>query len=279
MINLNRYETFDSLSRVGIYGVILFSILIFGFPIYWMAISSISTLASLSSFPPNLIPAETTFQNYARLFFGTDYLNWLINSLIITSMNIGITIVISTLTGYGLARLSFPYKTQIARLFLFTYMFPPIMLGIPYYVLYLHLGLLDTYIGVVLAHAAITLPFTIWLMWQFFQTVPIEWEESAWICGMSRIRAIFEVAVRGALPGIIASAIFAFAISWNDYTFALILLRDRDVLTTGMTVFMGGMEIYWGIVMAGVTLLVLPPFVLVLLLNKYILEGFSVSEL
>lgn len=262
---------------VGILAVVI--AFIFGFPLYWMTISSVKPISALTNYPPQLIPQDVTMSNYARLFTETAYLTWLKNSMIVTSGTILLTVILATLAGYSLTRYDIPFKKTMARMFIFGYMFPPMMLSIPYFILFKELGLLDSYLGLMLAHTSISLPFAVWLMWQYFQTVPIEWEESAWICGSSRLRSMVEVALPSALPGMVASAIFTFGISWNDFTFALILLSDPDkkVLTLGLQNFIATNEIYWGLLMTGGVLLVLPPFLLVFFLNKYVLEGFSVG--
>lgn len=254
-------------------------VIVFGFPFYWMFISGIKPAGEIVQYPPQIIPGTVTLANYERLLTDTNYLTWLKNSLIVSSGNVVLSIVISTLAGYGLTRYNIPYKKYIAMSFIFAYMFPPLMLGIPYYMVFDSIGLLNTYTGLIIAHSAITIPFTTWLMWQFFQTVPISWEESAWVFGASRFRSMIEIATPAALPGIVASAIFAFAISWGDYTFALILVDDPDMtlLTVGIDVYTQGAQVYWDLIMTGATLLVIPPLLLVFTLNRYILAGFSIS--
>lgn len=264
---------------VGKYAGVVLLVIVFGFPFYWMFISGIKPSAEIVQYPPRIIPQTVTLANYERLFEDTRYLTWLKNSLIVTTGNIVLSIVISTLAGYGLTRYDIPYKKYIAMSFIFAYMFPPLMLGIPYYIVFDSIGLLNSYTGLILAHSAITIPFTTWLMWQFFQTVPISWEESAWVFGASRFKSMIEIATPGALPGIIACAIYAFAISWGDYTFALILVDDPSMtlLTVGIDIYTQGAQVYWDLIMTGATLLVVPPLVLVFTLNRYILAGFSIS--
>lgn len=259
-------------------GIVLL-VVVFGFPFYWMFISGIKPSSEIIQYPPQIIPGTITLANYERLFFDTNYLIWLRNSLIVSVGNVVLSIVISTLAGYGLTRYDIPYKKYIAMSFIFAYMFPPLMLGIPYYLVFDSINLLNSYTGLIIAHSAITIPFTTWLMWQFFQTVPISWEESAWVFGASRFKSMIEIATPGALPGIIACAIYAFAISWGDYTFALILVDDPNMtlLTVGIDVYTQGAQVYWDLILTGASLLVVPPLILVFTLNKYILAGFSIS--
>jgi multiple sugar transport system permease protein len=262
-------------------GLLAVVVAIFAFPVYWIIISGVKPLDQIISYPPHLIPRTFTLDNYTTLFQETDYLIWLKNSLIVASGNIVLSVLLSTFAGYSLARFDIYQRKNIARAFIFSYMFPAMMLGLPYFVLWQRLGLINTNLGLILAHTSVTLPFTTWIMWQFFQTVPIEWEESAWVMGASRFRSMLEVAMPAAAPGIVACAIFAFAISWNDFTFAFVLITspESQVLTTGITQFIGTTQTLWSHVMVGATVLVIPPFLVVFFLNRYMMEGFSVSGL
>ncbi|RQG93527.1 carbohydrate ABC transporter permease [Natrarchaeobius chitinivorans] len=255
------------------------TVIVFGLPLYWLLITSFKPLEDIITYPPELVPGRVTLENYFMLFEQTDYRIWLQNSLMVAAGNIIFSVTVASFAGYSLARYDVWQRKNVARAFIFSYMFPSMMLGLPFFVIFQRVGLVNTNIGLILAHASVTLPFTTWIMWQFFQTVPLAWEESAWIMGASRFRTIFEVAMPAALPGIVACAIFAFAISWNDFTFAFVLISNpnQEVLTTGIAQFVGGTETRWNHIMVGGAFLVLPPFVVIYFLNKYLLEGFSVG--
>lgn len=261
--------------------VVAIVVAVFAFPVYWIVVTGFKPLDQIISYPPYLVPRSLTIENYFALFEETDYLLWLKNSLIVATGNIVLSVLLSTFAGYSLARFEVYQRKNIARAFIFSYMFPAMMLGLPYFVMYQRVGLINTNIGLILAHTSVTLPFTTWIMWQFFQTVPIAWEESAWIIGAPRYRSMLEVAVPAAMPGIVACAIFAFAISWNDFTFAFVLITNPEsqVLTTGIMQFIGTTQTLWSHLMVGATVLVVPPFLVVFFLNRYLMEGFSVSGL
>jgi multiple sugar transport system permease protein len=274
--------TSDSIyKRLGINLMVILTVLVFAFPLYWLILASFKPLGDIITYPPELFTLDLTLENYFILFRQTDYATWMKNSLTIAGGNIILSVTISAFAGYSLARFKVRQRKNIARAFIFSYMFPVMMLGLPYFVIYQRIGLISTRIGIILAHASVTLPFTTWIMWQFFQTVPMSWEESAWVMGASRWRSMLEVAIPAAMPGIVACAIFAFAISWNDFTFALVLITDpsKQVLTTGIARFVGTTETQWNNVVVGGSFLILPPFVVVYFLNRYLLEGFSASNL
>jgi len=279
LLSFRRKDVY-SLHRLSVYLVTGFSIVFFGFPIYWMFASSLKPIQHITDYPPAFVPAEVTFQNYNRLIFQTGYVDWMVNSLIVSGGVVLLTTVLSSLAGYALTRYRIPKKQWIAAAFILGYMFPPITLGVPYFVIFLRLGLINKLPSVIIAITAVTLPFATWLMWQFFQTVPISLEEAAWSNGASRIRGIFEVALPSAVPGIVAVAIYSFALGWNVFLYPLLFLQtpDNKVLTTGIFNFFQGTQIYWGQLMAAAAVLCIPPMILVLLLNRYIMEGFAIRS-
>jgi len=252
---------------------------IFAFPVYWLVISALKEPNAIRAWPPSLFTLDLTLENFRLLITDTNFPRWFKNSVIITAGNILFTVTLSTTAGYALTRYDIPQKKNLARMLLLTYMFPPILLGIPYFILFQSIGLQNTLIGIMLAHASLSLPFGTWIMWQFFQTVPISWEESAWACGASRLRSMVEIALPGAFPGIVAVAIFTFSVSWNDFTLAFMLTTDPSVrvLTVGIRDFMTGGRVLWGDLTSAGVLLILPPMILVFFMNKYILAGFSMG--
>ena len=139
-------------------------------------------------------------------------------------------------------------------------MFPPMLMAIPLYILFSALQMRNTYTGLILAHMAISLPLNIWLMWQYFQIVPQSLEEAAWVSGASRLRALRQVCLPSARPGILSVAIFSFALSWNDFTFAFILQTDRTMFTlpVGLATFVEQTGVHWGMVMAAAVLVSVP---------------------
>jgi len=188
-----------------------------------------------------------------------------------------LTTVSATLGGYGLARIDIPRKQSFARMILFGYMFPAILLAIPMFIFWNELGIINSYIGLILAETGVALPFSLWMMWKFFQTVPESLEEAAQMAGATRFRAFYEIALPVAKPGIVAIAIFSFAGSWNAYTFPRIIMVDTEMwpLTIGLYSFTVQESILWGQLMAASVLTLLPPFLFIFVLQKYLLAGFG----
>jgi len=250
---------------------------VFAFPVYWILLSSLKPVGRIREWPPSFITLDLTLDNYITLVTSTNFPQWFVNTTIVTVGNIFLTLSLAICAGYALTRYEIPHSKNLARGLLLAYMFPPVLLGIPYFVLFNSIGINNSYLGIVLAHASLSLPLSTWIMWQFFQTVPISWEESAWICGASRFRTMLEIAVPGVFPGIAAVAIFTFSVSWNDFTLAYMVTSDPSMtlMTVGLRDFMQGGRILWGDLTAGASILIIPPIILVFTLNKYILEGFS----
>ena len=250
-------------------------------PILWMFHTSLRPQSEIFVTAVRLVPEELSFVHYRTLLFETNFPAFYANSIVVSLGVVALTVVLSTLGGYGLARLDFAYKRRFARLVLFGYMFPAILLSIPMFIIWREINLTNNLLGLVLAETALSLPFSLWLMWQFFQTVPVSLEESAQVGGATRFQAFKDIALPLAKPGMIAVALFSYAVSWNEYTIPKILMSDRSKwpLTVGLFTFSEGQRVFWGQIMAASTLIVLPAFVFVFFLRKYLLRGFRTTEM
>jgi multiple sugar transport system permease protein len=229
--------------------------------------------------PIPILPPELTLENFIDLFRNTQFTRYYINSTILSAGVVTITTILATLGGYGLTRMEIPYKKSFARGILFGYMFPPILLAIPMFILWRQLGILNTYLGVILAVTAISLPFGLWLMWKFFQTVPESLEESAKMSGATQFQAFYEIALPLATPGSIAVAVYSYAVAWNAYTIPRVLLSDEALwpLTVGIDTFTRQQNVLWGQIMGASALAIIPAFLFVYFLQKYLLRGFRTA--
>lgn len=270
--------------RIGLYAVILVTCVLMMFPMYWMLIASIQPYDNIVQDPtwfPFDVLLSLDVNSYISVFVDRNFGRWYFNSVLVAAVTIITTVITSTLAGYGLTRVRFRGRKTFARLILFSYMFPPILLAFPQYQIWRRIDLLNSYVGISIAHIAISLPFSMWMMWKFFQTVPIAYEESAWMNGASQFESFKDVAIPMAKPGMVAVAIFTFAVSWNDFTMATILLPDSSMQTLPPAVqtFVEQNYVYWGQIMAASTLMSIPPFLLVYKLQESILEGFRAGGL
>lgn len=250
-------------------------------PLSWSILSSIRPVSDIYQRVPSFVPSALTLEHFQRLLFETQFPRYMFNSIVVAVGAIILTTTLALLGGYGLARTDFRGRRVVARGILFTYMFPAILLSIPLYVIFFRLNALNSYPTLIIAHTAICLPFSMWLMWQYFQSVPLDYEESAWINGASRLRAIKDVMLPLARPVIVAVAIFTFAVSWNDYTLAVVIMTDDAMAThpVGVNQFIEQTSVDWGMVQAAGAAVMLPAFLIVLFLQKQLLTGFSVGGL
>lgn len=251
-------------------------------PVYIMIAIAVQTPAdTFAGGRVNLLPVALTGRNFRVLLETTDTVRYFRNSLLVTGGSTLLSTAIAITAGYGLTRFDFRGKRWTGRAVLFTYMFSPIVLAIPLYVIFFTLDLLNSLFALTLALTAISAPFTIWLMWQYFQTVPIALEESAWVRGAGRFRTIRDVVLPVARPGYVSAAIFAFAVSWNDFTMARVIMSraEKYPITVGASLFLDRVTIGWGETMAVSLLIAIPPFIIALTLQRYLLQGFSVGGL
>jgi multiple sugar transport system permease protein len=253
------------------------------FPIYWMLQASLTTRARASSSGISWFPTPETFTlaNY-EVLTNPDVALYVINSIVVTLGTIILVVLISLIAGYGLARFNMPQKENFARFLLLGYLFSPIVLGVPLYLIWQNLGLLNTRLGLIIALTAISMPFAVWLMWKYIQTIPEAMEESAWVAGASRWQGFRDIIIPQTQPAIIAAALFAFALAWNDFTFAQILLPANEASTFAPGVFrliQRGYDIARVDVMAVSMAMTLPPLIFAYFMQSYLLKGFQIRSL
>lgn len=253
------------------------------FPVYWMLQASLTTRERASSSAVSWFPTPETFtlENY-EVLTNPDVALYVINSIVVTLGTIILVVLISLIAGYGLARFNMPQKENFARFLLLGYLFSPIVLGVPLYLIWQNLGLLNTRVGLILALSAISMPFAVWLMWKYIQTIPEAMEESAWVAGASRWQGFRDIIIPQTQPAIIAAALFAFALAWNDFTFAQILLPANEASTFAPGVFrliQRGYDIARVDVMAVSMAMTLPPLIFAYFMQSYLLKGFQIRSL
>lgn len=251
-------------------------------PIYWMiqlAFTEYETVEdAVTVFP---LPEIFTLDNFAVLADPEMY-TYMFNTVVVAIGTIVTVVVVSLIAGYGLARLSFPQKKNFARILLIGYLFSPIVIGIPLYQIWRSIGLLDTRIGLIIALSALSMPFAVWLMWKYIMTIPEAHEEAAWVDGASRWRGFRDVVVPQCRPAIIAAALFAFALAWNDFTFAQILLPSTETTTfaPGVLRAMGQAQFLPDAHLMAISLVMtLPPLLFAYFMQSYLLKGFQVRAL
>lgn len=254
-------------------------------PVIWLLISSISTRAELLSVPIHWIPQNPTLRNFidiltpgtatsevARTFKVT-----LRNSLVVASSVTVISLLVGSLASYALVRIQFPFRQGFLIGILGTRMIPEVSLIIPLYILAAKFNMLNSPSILIITYLSFALPFAIWLMSSFFQTVPIELEDAARIDGCSRLRTLFQIIMPVSAPGLVSTALFVFLTAWDEFFFALIFTSTISAKTVPVAIaeFTGRYVVDISGMMTGGVLAAIPPLILSLIFQRYIVSGLT----
>jgi ABC-type glycerol-3-phosphate transport system permease component len=274
---LKPKNSFFSLRGQVIYWCAAVLLILTAFPFFWMVSTSFKPLREIFVSPPNFLPKNFTLANFVQLFEQTRFLIYFRNSVFVSTLTVIFTMAIATAGAYSLTRFRFYGREKIASLILFSYMFAPIMIIIPFYVLIKKIGIANTHLALIMAYTAFCLPFSLWLLRAFFQSIPLVLEEAALVDGATRFRAVFHVILPLALPGIIATAIFTFILAWNDYIFVRILITSDNLktLSVGIADLYNATVIDWGMIMSGGMLITIPVLVFFIIIQRYLIAGWG----
>jgi multiple sugar transport system permease protein len=242
-----------------------------------MFLSALKPLNELVTVPPSWLPRHATLEHFRELMALTNFPIYMWNSTVAACLTAGITVSVATLGAYSLTRFRYRGRQMLATFTLLSYMFPPILLAIPLFVVISRLGMADSLISLALAHISFALPFCLWLMWGYMKSVPVALEEAAMIDGASRMVAFVRVVIPMSLPGIIAIGVLSFLVSWNDYLYALILLTSegKKTLSLGVSTFIGPMAVEWGLINAAGVVITLPVILFFGLVQQFLVQGFG----
>lgn len=255
-----------------------FVVLLIAFPLLWMVLTSLKPQSELFLIPPTFFPDEITFEHYKRLLVETPFLTYMKNSLWLAGATTVIVIIIGTLGAHSLVRFSYPGRERLARLVLFTYLLPSVVLIIPLYLLMIKLGLANTLASLVIAYTTFALPYALWLLRSFMAAIPDDLESAALVDGASRMQAFFDVLLPQALPGIISTALFTAILAWNEYLYALVLVNSDEArpLTTGvMNILVTSFNIEWSLLMAASVMMSVPLIIIFMFLQRFLTKGFG----
>ena len=268
---------------IGIHVAAIFVSLVFLAPFAWMLIASLTSQKDLLAVPLDWIPNHVSFDRYREIFTASGdnpFANFraaLVNSAIVATSSVLISVTVGVFGAYALARLRFRAQRPTLLVFLSTYMVPPIALVIPLYLIMVNLSLLDTRLGLILVYCTFTTPFVLWIMGNFFRTIPHELEDAARIDGCSRIGALFRVILPLARPGLLATMLFAFLVAWDEFLYALIFTSTTASKTIPVAIaeFAGRYTTDFGLQAAGGILAALPPVLIALAFQRYIVSGLA----
>lgn len=267
----------ERLIDFGAYLVLTLATIISVFPLLWMILSSFKGRGELSANPTRFIPQFFTWEYYEHVLFELNFLENIKNSLVISLSTTLIAIVISSMAVYGIVRFFPKLGAIMSKVLVTTYIFPPILLAIPYSVVMARVGLTNSQIGLIIIYLSFSIPYAVWLLVGFFQTVPIGIEEAAKIDGANKYVTFTKVVLPIVAPGIVATAIYTFINAWNEFLYALILINSTEKMPVSVALRrLSGSEILdWGDIMAASVIVVIPSVIFFTFIQRKIAGGLS----
>lgn len=245
-------------------------------PFYWIIATSIKTNKDLYQ-QASLLPQHVTGVHYSEVLHKTKFLTYMKNSLFVSIGTTAIAMVIGVLSAYAMTRLSFRGRTVMARAIIVTYLVPGALLFIPITQIALQLHLTNKAWGLIVIYLIFTVPFCTWLAISYFNTIPKELEDAALVDGATRLQSLVRVIIPLALPALAVIALFAFTNSWNEFFFALLLVTkdSQKTIPAGLAGLINGDVFQWGALMAMSLLSSLPPILIYVIAQKWVVSGLS----
>ena len=247
------------------------------FPLVWILLSSIKSKNELAGDPTSFFPKHISFENFRIVFEQLNFGRNVGNSILVAGSTTLVAIAISALGAYGIVRFFPRFGKKLTRVLITTYMFPPILLAVPYSIIMGKAGLMNSRIGLVIVYMSFSVPYAIWLLVGFFQTVPIDIEEAARIDGANKMQVFYRVVLPIVAPGIVAVAIYTFINAWNEFLYSLILINSSEKATVAVALkSLEGQEVLdWGVMMAASAVVVIPSVIFFMLIQKKIAGGLA----
>jgi trehalose/maltose transport system permease protein len=269
------------LSRTLFYIVLAIIFVYIVFPFYWAFRSSVSPDGELFVTPVHYWPAQPTFAHYQQVFGDGGFVTALGNSALVATASTLLSLLIGTVGAYALGRFRFRGRLPVMYLILSMTMFPSIAILGSLFDLVRRFGLYNNLLSLVITYLVFTLPFTVWVLTSFFQSLPKELEEAAYVDGCTPLQTLYKVMLPLVAPGLVTTGLLAFIAAWNEFLFAVSFLQTPDKRTVPLAIFLfatssgGGYEIPWGAIMAGTIIVTVPLIVLTLIFQNRIISGLT----
>lgn len=270
----NDGTTGRRLGKIATYVLMALVLIVMLFPFYWMILTSFRSQVDNTS-PVPVWFFQPTLQNYENVIRGNNFLNYTWNSFVIAALSTGLGLVLGLPAAYSIAR----YKQNgLALAILMARLTPYITYLVPWFLAFRALGLVDTYLALTLTHLIVGMPLIIWIMISFFEDVPVEMEEAAYVDGASKLGTFFRVVLPLSAPGTVAAAILAFIFSWNQFLFSLVLSGPNTrPVPVAVFNFISYGQIDFGGLGAAAVLITLPVVLLTLLIQRWIVSGLTMG--
>jgi multiple sugar transport system permease protein len=267
------------IEKTLIYSVIAVYLFITLAPLLWVVSTSFKPNQEAISFPPKLLPDAPTLDNYLFVLTNPNLVTSLLNSLLVSIGGTGLSVVVSALGAYAFARFEFKGKNLLMSIILGLFMIPVVINIIPLYIMLANVGLLNSLLALVLTFQILIIPLNIFLLKNYFETIPKELEEAALIDGCSKLRALWHIIVPMSIPGFLIAAILSFRFSWNEFVLPIVLSNKPDVMVFQVALyqFISLYRIDWGYLTAGINIALIPVVVLMLISQKRMIRGLTLG--
>ncbi len=257
--------------------LVLVALVMVLFPFYWMINTSLKPASEIFLSPPTFFSSNWSLDAYVTVLIERPFARYFLNSLAVTLGTTVLSVTLAAFAAYGFTRFFPRGATPFIVFLLFTKMLPETLLIIPYFQLMSSVGLLNSYLALILAYSSFALPFSVWMLIGFFRSIPRDIDEAATIDGASYLQTFFLVILPLARPGLVAVALFTFLIAWNSYLWALVLTTDASmhVLSVGVANMVGEYRVQWNELMAAAVIAAVPVMLLFSLLEKHLVNAIT----
>lgn len=227
-----------------------------------------------------LFDENSTFKNFYELLFHTPFLKWMMNSLYVSIVVTLVGVLLAATSGYAISRFQFKGRKLMLTSLITTQMFPATMLMLPFFIVLSKLELINRFLGLIIIYSSTALPFCIWQMKGYFDTVPKELEEAAKLDGCSSFQAFYKIILPMSTPALVITGLFSFMSSWSEYLVAAITLQDPELYTLplGLKSFQASLATQWGLYAAGALVVSIPVVILFIMISKYLVSGLTVGS-
>jgi len=267
-----------TLRSILVYGVTLLVALIMSFPVFWMISLSLRPLGE--TFAPTLLPGSIDLQAYRKILTNPSLRIPFLNSMLVAASSTLLALGLGLPTAYGLSRYRFRGSSAVLMFIIGNRMFPPVLLTVSYFFLVTRVGLYDTLLAVILMDTVLTLPFAVWMMRNYFDTVPPELDEAAIVDGTTRLGALLRVVLPVSTPGVAATAVYCFLLAWNEFLFAFTFTQSQENQVTSIKIasLQGQFWTDWPALLGYSVLFIFPIIILFLVMQRYLVQGLAAGS-
>ena len=277
---MKKYKYKKALLRIITHLVLIIFAVIAIYPVLQVVTISLRPADRLLSTSLEIIPANATLKSYISLFTDRPFLRWTANSAFVSLVVTLTGVVLASMAGYAFSRFNFVGKKMGLLSMLVSQMFPATMLLLPLYIMMIYLRLINTYIGIIIVYSATALPFCVWTMKGYYDTIPFSLEEAARIDGCNQFQAFYKIILPLAAPALVITGLFSFMAAWSEYIVAAQILQDTQLWTLplGLKSFEANMTTEWGLYGAASFVVMIPVVLLFLVLSKWLVSGLTLGS-